>query len=102
MQEGRRKLLDLLIEWGMQRPAQLEQDAYSLQRTAQALDARFKVCNLGKKVPNVHNRENIGDNQHKSTIIMCALVVTSIVVNFSITVLTIITMAIILMLCDSC
>ncbi|KAL0030936.1 hypothetical protein WJX79_002457 [Trebouxia sp. C0005] len=41
-EEGRRKLLDLLIEWGMQRPAQLEQEAYVLQRTSQGLDARFK------------------------------------------------------------
>ena len=54
MQKGRRKLLDLLIEWGLQRPAQLGQDAHVLQRTGQALDARFKVRNLQTIVVNVH------------------------------------------------
>ncbi len=73
LQEGRRKLLDLLIDWGMQRPAQLEQDVHVLQRTGQALDARFKVCNSQKIVFDIH----IIDNITITTMIIIVITVTT-------------------------
>jgi len=77
VQEGRKKLLDLLLEWGVQRPAQLEQHADDMQRTGQALDARFQVCNLhifpfSISITATHNKNH---NQHKLTVIMIVLVI---------------------------
>jgi len=82
VQEGRKKLLDLLLEWGVQRPAQLEQHADDMQRTGQALDARFKVCNLhifpfSISTTAIHNNNH---NQHKLTVIMIVLVIPVITV----------------------
>ncbi|DBA80896.1 TPA: hypothetical protein ACH3X1_016810 [Trebouxia sp. C0004] len=61
-EEGRRKLLDLLIEWGMQRPAQLEQDAYVLQRTGQALDTRLKKPSILPAGTKQHLKAAFGDD----------------------------------------
>lgn len=67
----------------MQRPAQLEQEAYVLQRTSQGLDARFKVRqphNFSFSVFITTIRDNNNHNQHKPTLIMIVFVATVITV----------------------
>lgn len=68
MQEGRKKLLDLLLEWGVQRPAQLEKDADVMQRTRQALDTRFEVRKrLSQSINRNYMTETITTNANQQS-----------------------------------